>query len=191
MTERQTNYLAQIAFYLFTAFLICCFFSACAPGREVVQIIKGDKGDTGEPGLTLPCVAEQAEAGALLSCPGQEPVFIAAVVGPQGPQGIPGVGTQGPQGEPGEDGKDGQDAPPSQSNATLRDYPASMCSLIIGTSSYVKKQQNNNYKLYTASSCASNTAFAEVSQGEAYWAAPNVYATHAGSVLRVITFGGN
>lgn len=174
MTDKQVNYLAQAAFYLFTACLICCFFSACASNREVVQIIKGDKGDQGEPGLTLPCVAQQAEGGALLMCPGQEPVFIAAIVGPQGPQGIPGI-----------------DAEPSQSNATLREYAATACSLIIGTSNYVKKQQNNNYKLYTASSCASNTAFAELSQGEGYWAASNVYATHAGSVLRTITFGGN
>jgi hypothetical protein len=66
-------------------------------------------------------------------------------------------------------------------------YSASSCTRISGTSTYVKKN-GSNFKLYTSSSCSSNTSFAEVSQGEAYWASSSTLVVHDDSSLNAITF---
>lgn len=163
-------------------YVLVCMMAAtavgCAPDREVVQIYKGDKGDQGISGTS--CSVSQVEGGVALTCSDGSEAYVAnGLEGPQGPQGIPGL-----------DGEDGETGPAGEAGAaTILNFSASACTQIVGTDSYVKRQ-NNNYKLYSASSCASNTAFAEVSEGESYWVDDTVLATHASTALRVIYFGG-
>lgn len=109
-------------------------------------------------------------------------------IGPQGlpgAQGLPGptgpVGPQGPQGLPGADGDD-------DSGATITQYSSSSCTLIAGTSSYVKVS-NNSVSLYTSSSCSSSSKFATVSEGESYWvAAKDLAVFNTQTSIRVIHF---
>jgi hypothetical protein len=135
----------------------------CTPDREVVQILKGDQGPQGPAGVS--CSISQVEGGALLACADNTEVFIA-------------------NGSPGEAGSPGVDAV-----ASLADYSGASCQLIDGTLTYVKKS-GSNYKLYSGSTCHSSTAFAEVSQGEAYWVSTTAVAVYSSSALRVITFSG-
>jgi hypothetical protein len=171
----NSNRLAQAAFYLLTAFIIVLFFNACSPDREVVQVLQGPAGANGADGIS--CSVAQTEGGALLSCSDGSETYMQ--------NGLPGA--EGPQGIPGQDGSDGDDG---SSGATLRDYSANSCTNMLGTTKYVKKN-GSNFKFYSHSSCSSSSAFAEVSQGEAYWVSATSLAVHADSVIRVITFGGN
>ncbi len=133
----------------------------------------GENGSDGQDGNS--CSVEQQEGGALITC-GNSSALVQ--------NGLNGTnGQDGQDGQDGEDGEDGDDG----TLISLADYSGSSCTKIVGTSSYVKKN-GSNYKLYTSSSCSSSSAFAEVSQGEAYWAASNVLAVHADSKLRVIIF---
>lgn len=156
--------------------------AACAPDREVVEIYKGDPGLPGQDGASgQSCYVEASEeGGAYLTC-GETTVFISnGLQGIQGPAGE--AGPQGPVGPQGPAGEDGDDR-----SVTLYNYSGSSCTQILTTGKYVKLN-GSNYRLYSSSSCHSSSAFAEVSQGEAYWVSPTVLATHANSTLRVIQF---
>jgi hypothetical protein len=108
-------------------------------------------------------------------------------VGPRGLPGSPGMtGAQGPVGPVGQQGPQGMQGP-SGSSATITSYSSSNCTLISGTSSYVKPN-GHNYKLYASSSCSSNSAFAEVSEGESYWVSSTTLAVWNDGSLRVIKF---
>jgi hypothetical protein len=105
-------------------------------------------------------------------------------VGPQGLTGTAGpVGPQGPIGPQGIQGPSG-----TNSGATITNYGSNSCTRITGTNSYVKPTGSNNIGLYTTSNCASNSKFAEVSQGEAYWVSSTSLGTWVDGCLRVITF---
>jgi hypothetical protein len=114
----------------------------------------------------------------------QGPVGPAGAIGPQGIPGVAGpvgpIGPQGPQGLPG--------SSTSGSGATIKSYSGSSCTLITGTSMYVKATGSNNFGLYTSSSCSSSSKEHEVSQGESYWTSSNSLAVHNDGSLRVITF---
>ena len=119
----------------------------------------------------------------------QGPQGVAGAVGPQGPAGAPGLngapGVQGPVGPQGPQGPQGLQGSPG-SSATIAVYSSSSCTLIAGTSTYVKPN-GSNFKMYSNSSC-SGSSVAEVSQGESYWVASNMLAVWASGQLRVITF---
>jgi hypothetical protein len=157
--------------------ILALALGACSPDREVVEVYKGEQGLPGLDGRDgTSCFVTAAEGGANLSCSDGSSAFVAnGLPGEQGPQGIPGLA-----GEAGADGDSG-------GAALLRDYSANSCTNIVGTSKYVKRS-GSNYKLYSSSSCSSSSAFAEVSQGEAYWVSSASLAVHADSILRVITF---
>lgn len=157
--------LSEIAFYLLLVFLV----NACSPDREVVQILQGPAGADGQSHY---CTVSQAEGGALVTCDDGTEAFVAN-------------GAQGPQGETGPTGEASE-----ASIATLTDYSGNSCTKIAGTNSYVKKS-GSNYKLYTSSICHSSSAYAEVSEGEAYWVSSTAVAIHSPAALRVIEFGGN
>lgn len=140
-------------------------------GAQGIQGVPGERGPVG-------AVGPQGLTGAM---------GLTGATGAVGPQGIPGVagpvGSQGPQGPQGIQGNAG-----AGSGATITNYGSSSCTRITGTNSYVKPTGSNNLGLYTSSSCASNTKFAEVSEGEAYWVSANSLATEVNGCLRVITF---
>lgn len=153
--------------------------------------VNGQKGEQGIPGVQ----GVQGEPGQ------QGPQGLQGLVGPQGATGLQGAvgpqgatGQQGNQGLPGPigpqgpTGPQGLQGPVGSSGATITNYGSNSCTRITGTNSYVKPTGSNNLGLYTSSNCASNTKFAEVSQGEAYWVSANSLATHISGCLRVITF---
>ncbi len=121
--------------------------------------------------------------------------------GPAGENGAPGEsiagpqGEQGPQGSPGADGSDGADGSPgtpgadgaSGAVASIVDYSGQTCQAITGTASYIKLSQTNA-GIYSSSNCASNTKFAQVSQGESYWVGPKSLAVWDSNSVQVITF---
>jgi hypothetical protein len=129
--------------------------------RDGLNGTDGQDGQDGQDGNS--CYVEETEVGATITC-GESFANIF-------------------NGQDGQDGEDGESAV-----ATISNYSANSCTLISGTSSYVKKTGSSNYAFYTTSNCASNSKFAEVSQGEAYWLGPNVLGTHADGSLRVLTF---
>jgi hypothetical protein len=105
-----------------------------------------------------------------------------------GPQGTPGMsGTPGPMGPPGPQGPQGLQGEPG-SLATIAVYSANSCTKITGSDLWVKQTGGNNFGLYSASSCSSNTKVAEVSQGESYWVSSNMLAVWSNGSLRVIKF---
>lgn len=113
--------------------------------------------------------------GSLVTCNGQNGRDGAA--GPIGPQDEPGVGLPGPQDPPGEI------APGS--GATITTYNTSTCTLIAGTTYYVKSDS-----IYTGSTCNSNTKVAELDGADdTFWVGTNKWATqNNGNGIRVITF---
>jgi hypothetical protein len=163
-----------------TIILAALLLVACNPSREVVAIVQGPAGPQGPSGSS--CSVSQVEGGALLACADGSLALI-----PSGSQGLPGTpGETGDTGPTGETGPAGSDT----SSVELTDYTGATCTLIDGTTSYVKKS-GSNYKLYTGNTCHSSTSFAEVAQGEAYWVSATSVAIHSSSALRVATFGSN
>lgn len=146
--------------------------SACAPHKEIVDVIQGAPGIDGR---GTSCTVYQAESGAYLNCQDGSSVYIS-----NGAQG-----STGPAGEAGEDGENGQDG--SSTQAALYDYSGSVCTEILDTGKYLKKS-GSNFKLYTSSACSSSTAFAEVSQGESYWVNSTTLSIWASATLRVVAF---
>ncbi len=115
--------------------------------------------------------------------------------GSQGDQGVQGMqgeqGLQGEQGGIGPAGPQGEQGPAGTStNGTVVSitlYQSQSCTLIAGTSFYVKLSQNNG-GLYSNSSCAANTKFGEVSQGESYWVGTKSVALWDNGGIRLVTF---
>jgi hypothetical protein len=147
-------------------------------GRNGAKGERGYTGSQGPRGLT----GEVGPRGLAGPQGIQGPVGVAGSIGPQGIQGMPGPmgpqGLQGPQGLPGTS---------SGSGASIKSYTQSSCTLITGTSTYMKAS-NNNFGLYSSSNCSSSSKFAEVSEGESYWASSNSLAVWNDGSLRVITF---
>lgn len=114
----------------------------------------------------------------LVACNGA--LGMSGTTGEPGPTGA--IGPAGPAGEPGPAGLDG-------TSATISTYSGTNCTLISNTSTFIKKS-GSNYGLYTASNCSSNSKFAEVSQGESYWASASDLAVWSSTSLRVISFFG-
>lgn len=147
-------------------------------GRNGAKGEKGDRGAQGPQGIQgmigpMGLMGPRGLTG---------PVGPAGAIGPQGIQGVAGpAGPQGPQGPQGLPGAS------SGSGATIKAYTQSSCTLITGTSTYMKPN-GSNFSLYTSSSCHSSSKFAEVSEGESYWASANSLAVWGDCVLRVITF---
>ena len=116
------------------------------------------------------------------------PQGLQGEVGPEGPQGSPGLqGPTGPMGPSGPQGLVGIPGINGSSGATIVNYTSSSCTLISGTTKYVKVG-NNNSSIYTSTSCSGNSKVAEVSQGESYWVSNNALAIHNENSTRVITF---
>jgi hypothetical protein len=109
-------------------------------------------------------------------------------IGPQGEAGSDGSpGLPGPTGPVGSQGPQGIQGPAGSSGATIVSYAASSCTLIAGTSDYVKAS-NTNFNIYSSSSCPNSDKIAEVSQGESYWVSSSALAVWSNGSLRVITF---
>ena len=118
---------------------------------------------------------ERGEQGAQ-GAPG--PQGIQGLVGPQGIPGMMGMpGPTGPQGATGATGATGS------SGATIRVYNVSTCTLITGTSTYIKSNA-----IYSSSSCNSNTKIEELNDGESYFVSNNSLLISSGHNFRVITF---
>lgn len=145
-----------------------------ADGQDGADGINGEDGADGENG-----VAGQQ------GIPGEQ--GPQGLVGPQGPPGTQGL--PGPQGPPGAPGAPGLPGAPGSSGmtATITEYSSPNCTMITGTTTYIKIG-NQNASLYSTSNCASNSKFAEVSQGESYWAASRSLAVWTSNLVRVITF---
>jgi hypothetical protein len=139
--------------------------SACSPDRKVVQILQGQPGINGQDGTngTSCSLSEEldgeSQVGVRLTCSDGTSLVV----------------------------HNGADAE-SVNYAQIMDYSATSCTQIADTLSYMKKS-GSNFGLYTASSCHGSTKFAEISQGESYWASGFVLVTIASAVARVITFG--
>lgn len=131
----------------------------------------GIDGVAGEPGAPGP----QGPAGEI------------GATGPQGPQGE--TGAPGQAGAPGATGATGPQGPAGQPGSTVAvdTYSGSSCQKLKNTNSYVKIS-SNVAGLYSSSSCASNSKFAQVSQGESYWAAGNVLVVWGSSGVTALTF---
>lgn len=122
------------------------------------------------------------------------PAWMKGAVGISGTNGADGqdgaTGATGPAGMDGQDGVDGQDGADGAGVVDMTDYSGSSCQQIAGTTTYVKVG-SNNASLYSQSGCSSSAKFAEVSQGEAYWASSAVLVVWYSGGLRALTFGGN
>lgn len=143
----------------------------------------GQRGERGATGSQGPQGAQGAVGPKGLTGPQgvQGNVGPAGAIGPQGVQGIPGqMGPQGLQGPQGLSGAAG-------SSATIKSYTASSCTLITGTSMYVKSN-GYNFALYTSSSCNSSTKQYELSEGESIFVSSTSLAVWNDGSLRVITF---
>lgn len=114
--------------------------------------LDGADGANGQPGEMGP----QGEAG-----PQGEvgPQGVAGEAGPIGPQG-----PTGPQGLPGVPGTNGTNG----SSATITSYTSSSCTLVVGTSYYVKSNGSNT-GVYTSSSCSSSSKEFEMGEGDSMW----------------------
>lgn len=190
----------------FLVFATVAFIAACSPTKEVVEIYKGDPGVPGQDGVS--CTVSQLENGALLSCSDETVVTI--LNGQNGQNGS--NGTDGQDGEScsveqlengaqitcagssatvlnGTDGEDGQDGSNGSNGTivTIANYTSSSCTRITGTSTYIKVG-NTNARLYSSSSCHSNSKFAEISQGESYWASGTALAVWYDDGVRVLIF---
>lgn len=213
--------------------LAAILMTGCGPVTETVKIIKGDKGDAGQDGVS--CTLSSVENGVQLSC-SDETSFIVyngingldgisgqdgldgenGITGQSGQDGTNGTdglsctveqlengaiincnnstatvlnGTDGQNGDDGVDGAGGQDGQNgSNAVATITNYSSSSCTLIVGTTVYTKPSGSGNRGLYTSNTCSSNSKYAEVSQGEAYWVSTSSLATLDGNTLKVIKF---
>lgn len=165
----------------------------CAVDTETVRIIKGADGQDG-----VSCTLLEVENGVTVSCSDESSFTIHnGTNGQNGENGSDGQSCSVEQTEEGAlitcgestatvlNGEDGENG----SGAIINSYSSSSCTLIAGSTSYTKPTGSGNRGLYSASNCASNTKYAEVSQGEAYWVSNNMLATLAddGS-LKVIVF---
>lgn len=154
--------------------------TSCAPDTEVVEVVQGSPGVAGAQGPAgatgqtgASCTVSRTNGGAVVRCTDGTQVFVA-------------------DGKDGKDGKDGSNGSGCKNtgNCTctkIIDHVCNNCTKIPSTSIYSKKV-GNNYKLYTASSCSSSSAYAEVSPGSAYWAGSDILATWSTNSLRVIYF---
>lgn len=106
--------------------------------------------------------------------------------GVAGPQGLPGIGIPGPAGPPGPTGPQGvpgAQGPPG-AGATITVYNTGSCTLIAGTSYYVKGSS-----IYTSSSCHAWTKVANLTGADdTFWVGANKLAVQNSGCIRVITF---
>ena len=208
---KRTNFL------MMSVAILSILGESCAPASQVVDVVQGKDGKDGANGHSLTSEFVQASElecpgvngrrldmyidmddstnpsegdvyqGGEVICDGSNGMDGATgetgAQGPQGevgPQGEPGVaGEPGPTGAPGESGED--------ATATIAVYSSNSCTQITGTTTYTKVG-NTNAALYSSSNCHSSSKFAEVSQGESYWAGTKSLAVWAFNQLRVITF---
>lgn len=169
------------------------FAVGCAKERNLEATVTGADGRDGANGTS--CSIQQQESGALVSCSDNTQVFISNGTNGSNAENCEVLETETgaliscPDSQVaiynGQDGAAGQNG--SDATASILDYSANSCTQVSGTSSYVKKN-GGNYSLYTSSNCHSNTKFAEVSEGEAYFASSTTVMVHAGNVIRAITF---
>lgn len=119
----------------------------------------------------------------------------AGLQGEIGPQGTPGeagaqgpVGPMGPQGPQGEQGEQGLPGANGSSGATVTSYTSSNCTLVSGSSYYVKNNGSNS-GIYTTSTCSSNSKVFEMGNGDAFWFSGNILGVKLVSGgVRVINF---
>lgn len=140
--------------------LIVTNLAACAPDKEIVKVIKGEKGDPG-----VSCLAEEVENGLSLSC--ANGVFFVAngkdgLDGADGQDGADGIdgqdgadGQDGVNGQDGEDGEDGSPGEPGPMFGSLSEVELDGCTLIVD-GLYGKLQGNGSLKLYNNNSCQGN-----------------------------------
>lgn len=168
-------------------------------GLSGIDGVSGTDGENGEDGVN----GEDGEQGIQGPVGEMGPQGLIGLVGPQGlagPQGLQGVqgtpgaigpqgisGLPGPTGSQGATGPQGIQGPIGSSGTTIKLYASSSCTLITGTTRYVKVQ-GSNVQFFSSSNCASNTKLAEMSQGESFWVTGNVLAVYDDSSVRVITF---
>jgi hypothetical protein len=183
----------------------CMVLSACAKDRSLEAVVTANNGTNGNNGTSSICTVQQQEGGALLSCSDGSYAFLSN--GQTGQTGNSGSSCSveeteygalitcgdslasifnGLDGQDGEDGEDGQ--PGNSALVSVNLYSGDSCTLIAGTSSYVKKTGSNNFGLYSSSNCHSSSKTAEVSAGEAYSPASKVLAVWTSNGLRVYTF---
>ena len=117
---------------------------------------------------TSNCSIQQSAGGAIITC-GNSTATISN-------------GTNGINGTNGTNGING-----GVTSVIVTDYNTSACVPIAGTNGFVQPN-GPNLGLYSSAGCASNTKFAEISQGEAYWISASNLGTWNNGFLRVITF---
>lgn len=171
--------------------------AGCSPTKELVEIYQGPPGQPGQNGVS--CSVTQVENGAVLSC--SDETFVTITNGQNGQNGSDGESCSVEQTESGAqitcanssatvlngtDGQDGEDGSGGMT-VTIADYSSSSCTRITGTSTYIKVGMTNA-GLYTSSSCHSSSKFAEISQGESYWASGTALALWYDDGVRVLTF---
>lgn len=143
---------------------------SCSPDRAVVAVIDGAPGHDG---VGQSCFITPIEGGYNLAC-GDNVAFVAS-----GSPGLPGEpGVPGLPGMPGTDG----------TKVTVYEYSEADCLQVIGSTSYLVISNNNKY-LYSSDTCANNTKFATISQGESYWASDTALVVYSSGGVRVIVFG--
>ncbi len=197
--------------------LFLILLAACAPKREVVELIPGPQGPGGANGHSV--VSQYLPAGELecASTGNRLDLYLdlddslsvtegdlyqgslVACDGLNGANGTDGVGTPGPQGDVGPAGSDGVGTPgpigpqglpgaDGASGATITTYASSSCTHIADTV-YYAKAGSNNPGIYTGSTCAPSTKAVELGSGESFWVSDNALAVDYGTDgFRVITF---
>lgn len=178
--------------------LFAIVFFGCQQETELVRIVSGNDGHSLVSEYHSPTAFECGELGGsrldvyldmnynLVSDAGD--VFQNSLLSCNGAIGVGIPGPIGPQGPPGVDGAPGPVGPVGDSGAVITEYSSTSCTVIAGTSTYMKAS-NNNVSLYSASTCANNTKIAEVAQGEVYWAGPmDMVVYNTSSSIRVIHF---
>lgn len=186
---------------MFKAVVIAVLITGCGSRRSLVADLRANNGHSLVTSLAsaseLECVsggnrldvfldldysltpsAADQYMNSLVACNGA--MGLTGATGEPGPTGA--IGPVGPAGEPGPAGIDG-------TSATISTYSGTNCTLISNTSTFMKKS-GSNYGLYTTSNCHANSKFAEVSQGESYWASASDLAVWSSTSLRVISFFG-
>ncbi len=188
------------------AILLTCI--QCSPDQEVVQIYKGEKGDSGTTCfLSVMQPSEESLGGALITC-GDSVAFVSngtsGLNGTNGSDGADGLSAYelwlqdgnegtlsefldsliGADGQDGSDGSDGQDA-----SATITSYTSSSCTAVSGTSFYVKSNGSTT-GVYDHSSCHSSDKEFEMGEGDSMWLSSSLLAVKLVDTngIRVIKF---
>lgn len=163
--------------------LICVSLTGCAPDREVVQLLKGDRGSSCSTSQQLD--TDGNVVGAKITC---EDGSYSVVL--NGSDGISCSVSKEDDlnrsiikcGESTVEVNDGQPA-----ISSIVSYTSSGCSKIGDNNVYVSVS-NSNSSLYSSSNCHPNTKLAQISQGESYWVSDRVLSVHQSGGLRVINF---